>query len=121
VEKLLASGPPGRPRTASWDAIQALMRMELRGNVRELKNLVERARAMTAGPEITAHHLEVSMGTLDLASKPSTPLYTPPPAPTATAAPAGTSPASLEGAEREVIESTLKACGYHRERAAEKL
>jgi len=113
VERFLASGP----QTASWDAVAALSRLDLRGNVRELKNLVDRARALARGPEITAQHIEVSQAAMDLASRPAIPIYHPPTAP---AEPRPT-PASLEAAEREVIERTLKECGYHRERAAEKL
>ena len=116
VERFLA------PRRAAWDAVAALSRMELRGNVRELKNLVDRARALAAGPEITAQHLEVSLAALDQASRPAIPLYQPPPEPPpASEKEAVVAPASLEDAERDVIENALKACGFHRERAAEKL
>ncbi len=48
------------PRTISVDAIQTLLGYEFPGNIRELRNLIERACILSAGEEITPENFPVS-------------------------------------------------------------
>jgi DNA-binding NtrC family response regulator len=104
-----AAGSGQGPTRFSPAALALLARAELPGNVRELRNVVERACAMAAGGEIMPDDLQLS----------SPPGATPPP-PAATDA-ARARGGSLEDAEREAILSALKTHHWHRTRAASQL
>ena len=99
-----------RPPLFGDDALARLRRYEFPGNVRELKNVIERALIESGGAEIRASHL-------GLAS-------TPPPA--AKASPrrlpvAGDLPLNLEAAERALIDRALSESGGNVAEAARML
>ena len=128
-------GETGRPRSFAPDALAALATAELRGNVRELKNIVERACALAEGDAIRE---------VDLALPAKRPPVAPsraggtsasgavarPPAPVV---PADISfdgeetddepltGGTLDAAERDAIMRALKSHNYHRARAAAEL
>jgi len=54
----LAKETTGRPRVFSPGALERLRRYSFPGNIRELRNLVERLVIMTPGPGIEAEHLD---------------------------------------------------------------
>jgi two-component system response regulator FlrC len=112
AEALLArtASELGRPALRlGAEARERLLRAPLRGNIRELRNLLERAAILCDGAVIEAEHLWID------------------PAPagaTAVAAPAVASAelsGSLEELERGAIQRALGACGGNRKRAAEQL
>ena len=51
------------PRKMSADAMRALMNYDFPGNIRELRNLIERACILSAGDEITADNFPVAAST----------------------------------------------------------
>ena len=57
VESLLGRVAPGRPLRVSEAAMHYLMRGEYQGNIRELRNWLERASLMCDGDEIDLSHL----------------------------------------------------------------
>ncbi len=91
----------GRPglRLAD-DAVPVLAAADWPGNIRELRNTLERAAILAEGDTVTRDHLWMD--------------------PTTTPTPAVTS-GTLEAAERALIERALAANGGHRRRAAEAL
>jgi transcriptional regulator with GAF, ATPase, and Fis domain len=120
ADRILNAHPntPGATRLSS-EALEVLMRCEFPGNVRELRNVLDRARALAAGPEITPAELLVSSSVDEGAEVPE-PVAAPP-----TAAPELESPAAgafrLSDAEHETIVRALQANHYHRELAAQQL
>ncbi|MGI5863978.1 MAG: sigma-54-dependent transcriptional regulator [Myxococcales bacterium] len=80
-----------RPMTLTPEALQVLEGYEYKGNVRELKNLVERLVILSDGPEIGAEDVKL---TLPAASKPE---------PTSRYQPGKTFHEMVEDAEREII------------------
>jgi two-component system NtrC family response regulator len=55
--KVIATELNHAPKTLPLESLAVLQRHEWRGNVRELKNVIERAFVMSEGAEILAHHL----------------------------------------------------------------
>jgi transcriptional regulator with PAS, ATPase and Fis domain len=62
VESLLSRIAPGRSMSLSPAALEALARHDFPGNVRELRNLLERANLLADGEVIGVGHLPVSLG-----------------------------------------------------------
>ncbi|WP_297057798.1 sigma-54 dependent transcriptional regulator [Thermosulfurimonas sp.] len=85
------------------EVMEAFQNYDFPGNVRELKNLVERAVLWCEGPQITLKDLLWSPGDPEKAPSPSSPLK------------------PLRELEREAILEALRACGGNRTRAAELL
>jgi len=92
-----------RPKALSAEAIEILSQASWPGNVRQLRNTIERLVVTVAGETIEAADLPEDL------SRPST-----------TAA-SHSLAAVVEAAESEAIRSALVACQYHRERAARQL
>ena len=89
------------PRTISLELGRYLEAQDWRGNVRELENFVRRALALSAGPVLTA-----PTETESLAVNRESPI--------------GFRPGiTLQEAERQLLEKTLRATGGNRTRAAE--
>jgi two-component system response regulator HydG len=57
AESLLARVAPGRPLQLSPAAVELLSGMRFEGNIRELRNLLERASLLADGARIEPHHL----------------------------------------------------------------
>jgi DNA-binding NtrC family response regulator len=112
-------------------AMAALQAYGWPGNIRELKNAVERAVVVCRGPEIGLEHLpaEVATGARAAAAgsaPPSRPVAPPPPSAAPSTPPAGGAGAhdlrgELEALERQRIIDALERCGGHQGRAAELL
>ncbi len=108
------------PLQLSEEARARLMASPLRGNIRELKNILERAAILTEGGVVRAEHVWLD---------PATAFASPAAAPASSAAHADTggsgSPAiaagSLEDIERQAIQRALSETGGNRRRAAAKL
>ncbi|MDH5492394.1 MAG: sigma-54 dependent transcriptional regulator, partial [Myxococcales bacterium] len=101
AERMLADLCPGA--TLSEDAVAELMRRPFRGNVRELRNLLEGAAALCEGTQITARDL-------------------PGPPPRGIESCAGaTLETKLEDVERASIAQALEACGGNQSAAAKRL
>ena len=98
VEQLQADGQ--RPRSFSTEALGLLARQAFPGNVRELRNLVERLLILSPGDEISAgdvrEHLSGYSGSVE----------------------SGRLADYLAAQERRFIERRISACGGDRERAA---
>jgi len=90
----------GRPPAGlTRDAKDALLQHEWRGNVRELRNALERAAILCEGGLITAQHLSLR----------------------AAARPAGSTTTDLRVHERETIEMVLRESGGNKVKAAKRL
>jgi transcriptional regulator with GAF, ATPase, and Fis domain len=90
----------GRPPAGlTRDAKDALLQHEWRGNVRELRNTLERAAILCEGGLITAQHLSLR----------------------ATERPAGAATTDLRIVERETIETVLRETGGNKVKAAKRL
>jgi len=96
-----------QPPDLSADALALLLRYDWPGNIRELRNVMERALALCSGSTITPEHLPQDK----LAGVP------------AGASPGGAAPESSEElvAERRAIEAALANCAGNQTRAAEQL
>ena len=108
--------------TLSASLLDQLARHPLRGNVRELENLLHRAVALSDGDELHADFAPSSpMGLSELSELETTP--PPPPAP-AVVVPAA-APADLQGyldqLERNILVQALHETGFNRTAAAAKL
>jgi DNA-binding NtrC family response regulator len=108
---LKRSGSPGQRPTLAPDALAWLMNAPLRGNVRELRNIVERAASMANGPRIELADIAAD-GLFSMDAPPETSGGTERPPPGLTA---------LEAAERQTILETLRANHWHRTKAAAQL
>jgi two-component system response regulator AtoC len=98
-----AAAELGRPNlTLSDEARQMLASAELRGNIRELKNILERAAILAEGGIVRAEHVWLDT------SPDVTPASTP-------------SAGTLEAAERSAIERALAETQGNRRKAAERL
>jgi DNA-binding NtrC family response regulator len=97
-----------KPRRFATDALELLKRQAWRGNVRELRNVVERALILCAGDPITADEIRVA---LPAAS---------PPRPGAVPA-EGALRDVVDAFERDVIRERLRASGGHVTAAARSL
>jgi two-component system, NtrC family, response regulator AtoC len=105
-----AAAELGRPPLKlSQEAGARLAGAPLRGNIRELKNLLERAAILAEGGEVLAEHIWLD---------PAAAMGAPAPAPAA--GPSMTS-GSLDELEREAIQRALAESGGNRRRAAERL
>jgi DNA-binding NtrC family response regulator len=102
----------GDHKTLSAEAVAKLKRYRWKGNVRELRNVVQRAYVMAAGDVITDEWLPLNAGT----SEPSAAAG----AANAELAPAVVIPlgTSLAHAERRLIEATFDHYDRHKERTA---
>ena len=108
--------------TLSASLLDQLTRHPLRGNVRELENLLHRAVALSDGDELHADFAPSSpMGLSELSELEATP--PPPPAPVV-ASPAA-APADLQGyldqLERNILVQALNETGFNRTAAAARL
>jgi transcriptional regulator with PAS, ATPase and Fis domain len=102
------------------DAAMAILKAYTwRGNVRELKNVVERAAILCAEPMIVPDHLPAGLLRAVSQERPSAP---PPPVPATAARPdSGSFQADLKAFERERLLEALDRCGGNQTRAAELL
>jgi two-component system, NtrC family, response regulator AtoC len=105
------AGRAGRPPPAlSAEALAWLSAYPWPGNIRELRNVIERAALLCSGETITSKHLPVER--LASAPRPSTPLASP-------ATPMATSISALQdGVERDAIIAALARCHGNQTRAA---
>ena len=111
--------------TLSASLLGQLARHPLRGNVRELENLLHRAVALSDGDELHADFAPSSpMGLAEL-SELSDPETTPPPAPAPVVLAPAAAPADLQGyldqLERDILVQALHDTGFNRTAAAAKL
>jgi DNA-binding NtrC family response regulator len=97
------TGPPGRGKALrfSADAMERLMSYPWPGNIRELRNLVERLMILHEGDEVRPADLPVELGT-----------------PARTAAEPEASLVSLQEVERRHVERVLQATGWNKAQAA---
>jgi two-component system, NtrC family, response regulator AtoC len=106
-----AAAELGRPPLRLGDDARAkLMGASLRGNIRELKNMLERAAILADGGVVQADHIWLD---------PSATVGSPP-GPALSPAPAS-SPGSLDEIERVAIQQALAETGGNRRRAAQRL
>ena len=109
------------PRELSREALMLLAQQTWKGNVRELRNLLERVQLDADGPLLEAAQL------LPLLAAPGAPPPAMPAAvPTAQAAPLADEPLqplahSIASAERRALQHALAACNGNRRRAASEL
>ncbi|MBK6518707.1 MAG: sigma 54-interacting transcriptional regulator [Polyangiaceae bacterium] len=120
-----AGGELGRePPRLTQDFLDVLLRHSFPGNVRELRNIVERAVVMSSDSTLTSEHLPTE---LRRGSGPQAPpASTPRPSEQALSAPSAASGgadlrAHLEDAERARVLEVLERCGNNQTRAAEAL
>ncbi|MCA6215163.1 sigma 54-interacting transcriptional regulator [Ideonella sp. B7] len=117
---LLERVAPGRAMTLDRDAVQALARHPFPGNVRELRNVLERAVLLSDGDHITAATVAraLSVGLLRRsAPQPPLPALSAP-APVGSGADRGRPPASLRAAEAQALRAALQAHPGSREALA---
>jgi len=96
AESLLARISEGRPRTLSREALARLQRYDFPGNIRELRNILERANLLADGDLIGCEHLPVDAQARGRVAGPT-----------------------LEDAERRALDEALKAhAGSRRSLAA---
>jgi DNA-binding NtrC family response regulator len=99
-------------------ALKALEAYSWPGNVRQLRNVIERMVVLADGSRLTMADIPAEIID-DTAIAPITaPVASPPAAANAPAAPASV---SLADTEKSVIMKTLEECGFNKTRAAEKL
>ena len=122
----------GRPGLSiTGDALLALRRHTWPGNIRELRNVIERAALICAGNEIRTEHLALpslatpsspTLGAPQVEAAPET--YAPPPSEAATDPPPvpydaeGGLPGELQALERQRILEALERCAGNQTRAA---
>ena len=115
----------GRPGlTITGDALLALRRHTWPGNIRELRNVIERAALICAGNEIRPEHLAIEAQQVEAAPE----TYAPPPPPSREAITdppagyesdgAGGLPGELQALERQRILEALERCAGNQTRAA---
>jgi len=120
----LAEGAGRRSPALSAEALGLMRAYAWPGNIRELRNVIERAFVLCAGPEITIDHLPTDK----MRRRPAAPLPVTSPA-TATApgvaqpsgAPAFGETRGLKELERQAIVDALERCHFNQSRAAELL
>jgi DNA-binding NtrC family response regulator len=101
-----AAGRGGRPSVEFTPAaMERLMRYEWPGNIRELRNLIERLHILHEGGEVDAADLPAEMGIVRGTAA-------------ASAAPADTRLVSLQEMERRYVERVLGATGWNKAAAA---
>ncbi|MEA2064431.1 MAG: sigma-54 dependent transcriptional regulator [Gemmatimonadota bacterium] len=103
-------GKMGAPRekTFSREALDALLRYDYPGNIRELQNIIERALVISRGEVITQADLS---GSITVKGD----------APDNSDLDSGSLPRELESLERRMIIAALESCGHVQVRAAGKL
>jgi DNA-binding NtrC family response regulator len=94
----------------SDDAKSLLMEHPWTGNVRELRNAIERVMLMEEGPEITKNHLDFLTKTAPLSGEADSPTWKIPPA-----------GVNLDEVNRDLIVQALQRCGGNRAQAAKLL
>ncbi len=92
------------------DAGRLLMEHPWTGNVRELRNAIERVMLMEEGPEITKGHLDFLTKTAPLSDEADSPTWKIPP-----------SGLNIDDMNRDLIVQALERCGGNRAQAAELL
>jgi len=92
------------------DAGRLLMEHPWTGNVRELRNAIERVMLMEEGPEITKGHLDFLTKAAPLSSEADSPAWKIPP-----------SGLSIDDMNRDLIVQALERCGGNRAQAAKLL
>ena len=110
AESLLDRVAPGRGLTLTGDALERLSEHPFPGNVRELRNVLERASLLTDGPTVTGQTIEqaLSMGCRARAGAPARAASVGPSAAGAhPAQSAATSGATLRDAEHEALRRAL--------------
>jgi two-component system response regulator PilR (NtrC family) len=113
-------GRSGGARVFSEAAVAVLSAADFPGNVRELRNIVERACTLARGSQLEPADLALpGSGAVAGESRSARPEATPSPDAAGSCPPELSS--AVERAEREAIERALKAHFYHRTRAAEAL
>jgi DNA-binding NtrC family response regulator len=113
---LLARVAPDRRMALSPGAVARLRQHAFPGNVRELRNVLERAALLADGAQIEATHVERALGS-DAMPTTARPLAVPSSAPTATVP----AEASLRDVERAALQAQLKAHRGSRAELARKL
>jgi two-component system response regulator AtoC len=123
-----AAAAKQRAPKLSAEALELLTGYAWPGNIRELRNVVERALVLCEGGEITLEHLPLDKLRLPHLAAPrvAAPAATPAVAAAASAIAAAPMPAGLvlrpaEAAERQKIVEVLAACGWNQTKAAKKL
>jgi DNA-binding NtrC family response regulator len=114
---LLERLAPGRPLSLDAGAVQQLARYPFPGNVRELRNVLERAVLLTDGDHITAETVDraLSVGLLRRPPRPALPLL---PAQAGAEPPAAPPAASLRQTEAQALRAALQAHQGSREALA---
>jgi DNA-binding NtrC family response regulator len=108
-----AYAPPGPVPKFTSAALAKLQQHDWPGNVRELRNVVHRALLMRQGPRLEAEALTFQEVSLREPERPDTPQWE---------LPEGvTLEQMMQRVERQLIESTLRRCHHHKERAAKEL
>ena len=95
-----------RPVEFSEEAVSALKEYSWPGNIRELRNMVERLMLLNTGDEVGMETVRLVLGRTDTSAKIRA---------------SGTLAEQVEDFEREVILSELKQSGFHMTKAAKKL
>jgi DNA-binding NtrC family response regulator len=97
-----------KPRRIAPEALELLRAQPWRGNVRELRNVVERALILSEGDPLTAEDLRAALPTASAARPPAAPAQ-------------GALRDLVESFERDVIRERLRATGGHVTNAARSL
>jgi two-component system, NtrC family, response regulator AtoC len=114
VEHFLgAHGRPGKTLRFSADAMERLIEYGWPGNIRELRNLVERLHILHEATEVRGADLPAEFGRVTSPSAPATTAR-----PAAAAADAGAVMIPLSEIERRHVEQVLSATGWNKARAA---
>jgi len=106
--------------------MDALRAYQWPGNIRELRNMIERAVLLCADDRLTTEHLPVEkMGAVVARTGPSSTRAVPPPAPSTERARSVTVPAftavAVADVERQRVTSALEACAGNQSQAAKVL
>jgi transcriptional regulator with GAF, ATPase, and Fis domain len=117
-----------RPPMLSSEAMQTLVQYSWPGNIRELRNVVERAVLLCAGDTILAEHVQVKQSSARPLTVPATAAVTTPAAevtPASEAKPVGHGEdveqlkSQIKKLQREEIINALNRCNHNQTRAAE--
>jgi len=100
-------------------ALKALEDYDWPGNVRQLRNVIEKMTVLAAGPKLTTDDLpfEITAPVVPTPRPPTVAVLTPPPAPT----PAAVRPTTLAETEKQQILAAIESCRGNKSRAAETL
>ena len=109
-----AHAPQGQAPKFTPAALARLQQHDWPGNIRELRNVVRRALLLRQGPQLEAEDISFSESSVHRA-------------PAATGSPPLELPEGvtleqmMQRLERQLVESTLRRCHYHKDRAAKEL